>query len=251
MSATLGQAFTYCATHALAACGFQPPATGEACVALFDSAPWKHFGEQAHALLDQRERERAARFRHARDRDTYVLAHAMWRHVLGLTLRLEAARVPLSTSPSGQPILTDTSYATSLSHSGTQVAIAITDAVTIGVDLERSPPRTALRDLAAMLCSSDEAATLALLPPAQHETWLLQLWTRKEALLKAFGVGLKEAPSNMSVSATSVVAPPASAANMPPCRVHPLQLPIGLVGAWAAPVNVARCSSYVLGLPQS
>ncbi|WP_266182486.1 4'-phosphopantetheinyl transferase family protein [Dyella humicola] len=249
MSATLSQGFTQSAGDVLDRCDFEPPAAGEACVVLFDSAPWSYFSEEACALLDHRERERAVRFRHARDRDTYVLAHAMWRHVLGLTLRLEGARVPLSTSRSGQPILTDTSYATSLSHSGTQVAIAITEAATIGVDIELSPPRAALRDLADVLCSTDEAATLALLPPAEHEAWLLTLWTRKEALLKAFGVGLKEAPSSMSLNATNVVAPPASAGNAPACRVHLLQLPPGLVGAWAAPVHVAGCSSYVLGSP--
>ncbi len=250
MTATLSQAFTLGARHVLNGCDFKPPAAGEACVVQFDCAPWSHFSEEALALLVQRERERAARFRHALDRDTYVLAHAMWRHVLGLTLQREAAQVPLSTSRSGQPILTDTTYATSLSHSGTQVAIAITDAATIGVDIELSPPRAPLRELADVLCSTDEAATLALLPPAQHEAWLLALWTRKEALLKAFGVGLKEPPSSMSLSGTNGVAPPASAGNAPACWVHPLQLPIGLVGAWAAPVNVTRCSLYVLGSPQ-
>ncbi len=250
MPATLSQLFTHSARAALDRCGLKPCAAGEACVVLFDSAPWSHFSEEACALLDQRERERAARFRHARDRDTYVLAHAMWRHVLGLTLGLDAARVPLSMSQSGQPILADTACATSLSHSGTQVAIAITDAATIGVDIELAPPHATLRDLADVLCSADEAAHLALLPPAEHEAWLLGLWTRKEALLKAFGIGLKESPSSMSLSGTSVVAPPASAGNAPACRVHLLPLPIGLVGAWAAPVNVARCSSYVLGPPQ-
>ena len=248
MSALLTQVFTHSARHELLRCGFRPPATGEACVVLFDSAPWHRISEEASASLEQGERERAARFRHAGDRDTYVLAHAMWRHLLGLLLGVDAAQVPLSRTGSGQPILTGSTYATSLSHSGTQVAMAVADAATIGVDIELSRPRAALRELADVLCSTDEAAYLAALPPAAHEAWLLALWTRKEALLKAFGIGLKESPSKLSLDATNLVDPPASAAG-PACRVHALQLPAGVVGAWAAPVNVARCSLYILGPP--
>lgn len=250
MSAILKQVFTHRARDVLHRCDFKPPATGEACVVLFDSAPWRRFSEEASASLNQRERERAARFRHAHDRDTYVLAHAMWRHVLGLLLGVDATQVPLSHTRSGQPILADSAYATSLSHSGTQVAIATAEAATIGVDIELSSQHAALRDLADVLCSADEAAYLASLPLAEHEPWLLALWTRKEAVLKAFGVGLKESPSGMSLTGTGAIAPPASAGHTPACRVHPLQLPAGLVGAWAAPVNVARCSLYVLGPPQ-
>jgi 4'-phosphopantetheinyl transferase len=250
MLATLSPVFTHSATDVLKRCDFEAPSSSEACVVVFDSAPWSRFSEEAYAALDQRERERAIRFRHARDRDTYVLAHAMWRHVLGLLLGVEAARVPLSNARSGQPILAGTGYATSLSHSGTQIAIAMTDAATIGVDIELSPPRAALRELADVLCSTQEAAYLALLPPAEREPWLLALWTRKEALLKAFGIGLKVSPSSISLAGTSMIAPPASATRAPACRVQSLQLPIGLVGAWAAPANVAQCSLYVLGPPE-
>ena len=99
MAALLKQVFTHGARGVLHRCDFKPPASGEACVVLFDSASWRRYSGEASALLDQAERTRAARFRHARDRDTYVLAHAMWREVLGLWLGVDAAQVPLSSTP--------------------------------------------------------------------------------------------------------------------------------------------------------
>lgn len=250
MQAAVGHGFAQSAAQALTRHGVRSPEAGEACVVFFDSGAWQGYDEDALALLDERERERAARFRQPHDRATYVLAHAMWRYAMGRTLGLEASQVPLACTTKGQPILPGTAYATSLSHSGQQVAFAVTKAAAIGVDLERFPPRHTLDELANVLCSTSEAAQLALLPADAREASLLQLWTRKEALLKAFGIGLSESLTSVSVNTTDAISPPSSASHAPPCRVHSLQLPMGLVGAWAAPAEVTRCSLYVLDAPR-
>jgi 4'-phosphopantetheinyl transferase len=250
MQAAASQGFVRSAAQALKRCDVRPPGACEACVVVFDSGPWRRHGEDALALLDERERERAARFRHADDRDTYVLAHAMWRYALGRILGLAADLVPFAYTPNGQPILPGTAYATSLSHSGQHVAFGMTKAAAMGVDLERFPPRARLNDLVGVLCSPSEAADLAAIPADAREASLLQLWTRKEALLKAFGVGLSESLPGISVNTTDAISPPSSASHAPPCRVHSLQLPVELVGAWAAPVNISRCSLYVLDAPR-
>lgn len=237
------------ATQALEHTGFTPPGDGEARVVLFDSAPWISLCADAETLLGSHERERAQRFRHTRDRETYVLAHACWRAVLGVVLDRDAASVPLASSPHGQPQLPGTAYATSLSHSDSHVAIAVARALVVGVDIERFPPRHLLHGLLDVLCSAAEAVAIEALPAAMQTSALLALWTRKEALLKAFGVGLREAPAAIVADVDRAIEPPASAADAPACHVFQLELPPQLIGALALPIAVTRHSVHWLDSP--
>jgi 4'-phosphopantetheinyl transferase len=233
------------ARRALAACDLAPPQTGEACVVLFDTAQWGAFESEACGWLDAAERDRAARFRFEPDRRAYVLAHALWRAVLACSLACDVREVPLSFLPSGQPSLAGTPLATSLSHSGAVALVAVGAVGMLGVDLERWPPRISLDGLLPVICTPDESDTLRALPAAQRERALLQLWTRKEALLKAFGTGLAQAPATFGAAVGEPVPPPSDPAGSP-CRVFDLALPGDRLGALAASPDLRR---YRLHLP--
>src|SRR5579859_3256141 len=193
---TYASAFRDQAKRSLLQARFDGPGTAH--VLLFDSTPWRSFHDNAVCLLPSSEQERSHRLRQTRHRDTYVIAHALWRLALGDLLGVEAMDVPLTSTADGRPQLEGTGYATSLSHSGAYVAIAISRTTSIGIDIEQSPPRAGLRDLTSVLCTPTEAAAVEQLPPEQRELALLSLWARKEALLKAFGVGLREAPTSIA-----------------------------------------------------
>jgi 4'-phosphopantetheinyl transferase len=225
--------------------GFVVPATGEAGVLVFDSEPWMAWTTAAENLLDADERRRAARFRFDHDRATYTLAHACWRVVLGMCLGVEATAVPLTSLPSGQPVLPGGSLATSLSHSGTWVAIAMARAVTVGVDIERFPSRVDLMSLLTTICTPPEAAQVLRLPDANREAALLTLWVRKEALLKAFGTGLREAPSSLPASNEQPVRS-SMASDAPACVAVNLELPANLSGALAMPSGTIACRTRVI-----
>ena len=228
----------------LARAGFAAPGVGEACVLVVDSSMLAMHAPVAERLLDVDERRRAARFHFEHDRSVYLLAHALWRAVLGICLGVDAAAVPLVRMPSGQPQLPGTPLATSLSHSGNWVAIAVGHAATVGVDIECAPARIELGDLLATICTPAEAADMQKLPMPAREAALLALWTRKEALLKAFGTGLLESPSTLSAATSALVAAPSTSA-YPPCRVRGLDLPAGVAGAFAAPAAVGLCRLYM------
>jgi 4'-phosphopantetheinyl transferase len=243
---TTPSSFAREATVALQQAGFVPPGDNEAHVVQFDSAPWWPLFQHAVELLPEHEVARAHRFHHARDRNTYALAHAFWRVALGLTLNCAPDSVPLGRGTHGQPLLPDTPFATSLSHSGSQVAFAIANSQTVGVDIEQSPPRAKLRELTAMLCTRAEAQALEALPDATRTQAMLSLWTRKEALLKAFGVGLRVAPSTIDAPLDCTIEPPPAAADSPACRVYPLEFPPTLTGAIAAPVSITHVQLHTL-----
>jgi 4'-phosphopantetheinyl transferase len=239
--------FTRECMHALARCGFVAPGIGEACILVCDSALWASHAASAEHVLDAGERARAARFQFERDRITYVTSHALWRTAIGFCLGVEAALVRLSSTSTGQPRLYGTGYATSLSHSGTWVAMAICAGTTIGVDIERSPTRLAMDALMPLVCTPAEISVMEKLSPPERETTLLALWTRKEALLKAFGVGLTADPAQLSATSGELVAPPALATDQVPCRACPIEaLPNNLAGALAVPASIVTTRLYRL-----
>jgi 4'-phosphopantetheinyl transferase len=168
------------------------------------------------ALLDQGERGRCARFQRDEDRARYLAAHALARLVLAAhlgvpapALAFEAVCRQCGASDHGKPRLGAAGRGVefSLSHSGGRVVLAVARDAAVGVDVERLD---ASRDFAALMpamLSVAEQRTVAALPDAEHAGAMLRYWTRKEALLKATGDGLRVAPASLTV--TPPDAPPA------------------------------------------
>jgi 4'-phosphopantetheinyl transferase len=76
------------------------------------------------------------------------------------------------------------------SHSGDQALFAIARGIEPGVDLERVRARPRALAIAERYFSHEETAALAALPSERLDLAFLQLWTAKEAVLKATGRGL-------------------------------------------------------------
>lgn len=230
----------------LRSAGFDAPRADQASVLVFDARTMSTQVADAGNLLDRRERTRAARFRFQRDRDTYTLAHAAWRVALGTCLGIGPRDVPLATTEDGQPRLAGTALSTSLSHSGDMVAITVCPAATVGVDIEQWPARIDLEALMPMFCTREEHAELAGLDTAQRTRSLLELWTRKEALLKAFGVGLLTDPATTPAPSTHPLMPPPGALHYPPCHTRNLRAGRTWIAALAAPSAVRDIRLHVL-----
>ncbi len=231
---------------ALARSGFVPPAVNEVHTIVFESLSLSTRASAAEAVLDAVEVGRARRFRFEQDRTNYTLAHAVWRIALSGCLGMAPVEVPLAAAPSGQPKLPGTRLSTSLSHTAHWVAIAVCHGETVGVDIEQAPSRVRLADLIDTICTPAEAARFAQLPATERETTLLTLWARKEALLKAFGVGLAADLATIPAATDDLVAPPFMAGRLPACRVDSLDLPPGLIGALAAPAGILRTGQHHL-----
>ena len=226
--------------------GFAAPRSSQASVVVFDASTLAGDAPTATWLLDRRERARAARFRFHRDRDTYVLAHAVWRIALGACLGVDACEVPLATTTDGQPRLAGTALSTSLSHSGDLVAFTVCPAATVGVDIERYPPRIDLDALMPVFCTREERDELSTLTDHERARALLELWTRKEALLKAFGVGLLTDPSTTPAPSTHALMPPANAIHYPPCRTRNLHPSKDWIAAIATPSAIRDISLHAI-----
>ncbi len=181
----------------------------EARVLLIEVARWRALLPAAALLLDAAESQRVARKRFVRDRELLTLAYAAHRLWLAACLRCEPVAVPLIRDERGCPIVPGTPFHTSLSHCGDAIAIALSTAGAIGVDIEPTTRAHGMLDLAERICHPAELPVLARLPDQAREAALLRLWVRKEAWLKAVGVGLAwdmsafEAPADAPVIFTN------------------------------------------------
>ena len=159
-------------------------------VALIDVAQWRLWRDQAAVLLDSAETARVARRRFDHDREMLTIAYAMHRLLLGRMLGHEPRQVPLYRDDRGCPRVTGDPVHTSLSHADGVVAIAMTHSGAVGVDIERVARAAGMPSLAGRICHPDDVVELVGLGADGLRQALLRLWVRKEAVLKAAGIGL-------------------------------------------------------------
>jgi 4'-phosphopantetheinyl transferase len=140
-------------------------------------------------------RERAGRYRFPADRLRCLGAEALLRHALRECQGLEDPEVALDGR--GKPFLPahpDVHF--SLAHSGSWILCALSG-TPVGVDVEEAPEGGDLP--AGMVLSAPERARLAALPPGEARACLVRMWTLKESLLKAMGLGLSLDPATLDL----------------------------------------------------
>jgi len=150
------------------------------------------------ALLSRAERERADAFRFPRHRAAFVRRRAVLRRLLAARLDADPAALAFEAGPNGKPALAG-GPAFNLSRAGDAALIALADHGRLGVDLERSGRVRDLEAVAARILHPDERPAWAELPPSEREAAFTRVWTRKEALLKATGEGLRRDPATLLV----------------------------------------------------
>lgn len=125
-------------------------------------------------------------YRHASGRDPL-------RRTLAAYLAVNVAEVVLENGEHGRPRLAaahDSTLGFNWSHSGDQAVIAIGRDLAPGIDLERLRPRPRALELARRFFSAEETAALSALSAQQQGAAFFELWTAKEAVLKALGRGI-------------------------------------------------------------
>jgi 4'-phosphopantetheinyl transferase len=146
------------------------------------------------ATLSSAERERAARFHFAADRDDFIVCRGLLRGLLGQYLHRQASTIEFEYGPAGKPELSascpDRSVHFNVSHSGAIALFAASRLEHIGVDVEYLRPVPDLEQLASLVLSGREIADLAALPCDRRSAAFLERWTSKEAYVKATGKGL-------------------------------------------------------------
>jgi 4'-phosphopantetheinyl transferase len=178
-------------------------------------------GAEVHrASLSAEERARADRFRFARDRARYTVAHSALRHILARHAGTPPDRLRFVANEYGKPSLASPSpIRFNLSHSHDLALVAVTSGREVGVDVERVRPEVECLEVARCYFSPREVAALAALPIALRVHGFFTCWTRKEAYIKATGRGLSQA-----LDAFDVTVEPGSPAALLRCADDPSEV---------------------------
>ena len=149
--------------------------------------------------LTQDERRRANKFRVQTARDQYVIARATLRLLLKKYFRLKNNEIQFALNPYGKPYLAGHKIFFNVSHSYQWVLIGLSNRTEIGVDIEKIRPDLNLTQLANRFFSQKEVELLHQLSKDQIAEGFFNAWTRKEAYIKARGMGLAIPLSGFSV----------------------------------------------------
>jgi 4'-phosphopantetheinyl transferase len=194
------------------------------------------------SVLPLEEVRRLDRFRSNDERERRIVTWALTRRVIGLKLDMDPNSLSIrrwcricKSADHGKPCkIGDLHF--SVSHSANRVAVAVTNAGPVGADIERV---SEVSGIERFVLHPDEV-------PPEQELDLLRYWVRKEAVLKATGMGLSVSMNSLKVSAPnavpSVLEYPGRDFSLSDSSLHDVNVGHG----YLASVAVLRSSTYVV-----
>jgi len=195
-------------------------------------------------LLSSDEQLRASRFRFDLHRNRFIAGRGLLRIVLGAYCGNAPARLLFHYGPNGKPQLPAQRLHFNLAHSEDVGVLAISEAGPVGVDIEHVRTLPEFDELVSRFFCTHEAEQFSALPEEQQPDAFFNLWTRKEALLKATGEGIGESLNKVEVSflpgdpARIIAVPPERWASQEWSFVE-LRVPLPCVATLAIPGQAA------------
>lgn len=145
-------------------------------------------------LLSPQELVRAERFVFARDKRRFCVARGRLRQILGGYLSCDPKKIVLEKNEYDKPLVSPAQNPLQIqfnvSHSEDLALYAFTRDHALGIDVEFIKAKTDIEGIAQRFFTEREAAIIKSLAGEEQCLAFFLGWTRKEALLKALGLGL-------------------------------------------------------------
>ncbi len=157
-----------------------------------------------YPLLSTEEKERSERFKFYKHRKRFIASHGFTRSVLENYIDTPASEIIFKSNDKGKPALDKRTHNTNihfnLSHSNNIALLAIVANHEIGIDVEYLDRKNDWKGIIKRFYTADEQAGILELPEDQQQNAFFQMWTRKEAYMKALGLGLYLSPNKFSLT---------------------------------------------------
>ena len=147
---------------------------------------------ELYSLLSNNEQERANRFKYKTDFNCYVSVHALLRVELCKLLNINIKSILIEESKNGKPSVSGSDMPFSLSRSKNYFTFIIgKNNQMVGIDIEQIKREINFADISRNYFSPEEQHSIySLAKTADQIVAFFEIWTRKEALLKAMGIGI-------------------------------------------------------------
>ena len=169
-------------------------------VYILDYSKFYYQTENLKTLLSASELNRAQRFNTWALQDNFIVQHGLTRQILGYHLNTNPADIEINSPKFGKPEVKGLHF--NISHTGQYLAVAVSEEIPVGIDIESRDRNIDLNHVAAIVLSDDERTALFQLPKEQQKITLLQTWVCKEAYWKYVGQGLNGMINHLEVAPT-------------------------------------------------
>ncbi len=155
------------------------------------------------SLLSSHELERGARFIREIDRKRFYTCYSKLRNILGKYLNINSQDIQFEKNNYGKPFVNTSQNPHNLqfniSHSKHHLLFGFCLNTPIGVDIEETDRSLNVNELAKQILSDDELTIFSQLSEPDKIIGFFNAWTRKEAFIKAIGMGMHFPLKNFSV----------------------------------------------------
>ena len=153
--------------------------------------------------LSAEESDRARRFKAPLHQERFAQGRTLLRHLVGKYLRCDPGEIRFGYGAAGKPrILHPVTPVLhfNVAHADATILIAFSAEAEVGVDVELLRTLQDEAELVNRFFHPDEITSYHALPPSLRSRGFANAWTRKEAVLKAWGEGLQGGLDSFSVS---------------------------------------------------
>ncbi|MEA5511279.1 4'-phosphopantetheinyl transferase superfamily protein [Crocosphaera sp. UHCC 0190] len=200
--------------------------------------------DQRFQILNDQEQIKAQRFRFEQHQRRFIVARSTLKNILSHYLQIPPVQITFEYSYLGKPKLSDEINSRqlefNLSHSQELAIYGITCDRLIGVDVEYIRPMSDAEQLAKRFFCPQEAEKIKTLSPPDKDQAFFQLWTAKEAYLKATGEGISGGLDKVEISLDS----PLQLINLPHWQLLSFVPQIDYLAAIVVPGNLGNVSYW-------
>jgi 4'-phosphopantetheinyl transferase len=140
-------------------------------------------------VLSLEEKARTHHFSLLEDKSKFIFSHVVLRLILSNYTGLSPEGIDLYENQYGKPYIRSGEFYFNISHAKEKLAIAISK-TEIGIDLEYIDAELNLMEIEGTVLTKSEISLLSSFAPKLQAKQFFLFWTRKEAIVKAIGIGL-------------------------------------------------------------
>lgn len=142
--------------------------------------------------LSDQEKTQAEKFINKHLRDKYVMSHGLLRYLLSFYIGSKPHEIEYSVNPFGKPFLKEDSSRVqfNMSHSKDYATYIMALDCQVGIDIEWKDKSVNFEEIYDLVLSSAETNNFNTLEPEKKLHTFYDIWTKKEAIVKAVGEGL-------------------------------------------------------------